>query len=229
MQYIVIPIFIALFIAALYFLFRKKEPAVDVNDEFPSNWKKILEQEVAFYRELSSEADKIRFEKGIINFLNKVTVTGVETEITETDKLLVASSAVIPLFGFPGWSFRNLDEVLLYKTTFNQDYETEGNERNILGMVGEGAMNRMMILSKPELYRGFQNKNSRQNVGIHEFVHLLDKADGKVDGLPKILLKSEYLKPWLKLVHKEIQAIHENESDINPYAAKSEIEFLSVV
>lgn len=190
-------------------------------------WQKILEDKVGFYRQLSPD-NKRAFEREVLSFMNEVTITGVEMEIEDTDRLLVASSAVIPLFGFPELRYRNISEVLLYKNTFNADNQTEGEARNILGKVGSGTMNRLMILSLPALHEGFESENGKGNVGIHEFVHLIDKADGATDGIPESLMQKQYVLPWLQLVHKEIEKIKENESDINPYAATSEVEFLSV-
>ena len=136
---------------------------------------------------------------------------------------------MIPLFGFPELRYRNINEVLLYEGSFNEEHQTVGEKRNILGKVGSGDMNRLMILSLPALRAGFEVKNSKNNVGIHEFVHLIDKADGAVDGLPESLLEKQYVVPWLQLMHEEILKIKENDSDINPYGATSEAEFLSVV
>ncbi len=218
-------IFLSLIFLSWYLLFRRKKISTDV---FPKNWKEYLENEVLFYRNLKTP-DKNRFEQSILAFLDKVTITGVGTEVDDRDRLLVATSAVIPLFGFPGWSYRNLNEVLLYEGKFNRDYQTEGGDRNILGMVGSGEMNRMMILSKPELHRGYTNHTGKSNVGIHEFVHLLDKADGTTDGLPEVLMQHQFSIPWLKRIHKEIKEIHQGRSDINPYGATNEAEFLSVV
>jgi Mlc titration factor MtfA (ptsG expression regulator) len=197
--------------------------------DFQKSWREILEREVQFYAQLSP-ADKNQFESDIQEFLAEVDITGVEVEVDDTDRLLVAASAVIPIFKFPDWRYRNLNEVLLYGDSFNHEYETaKGEERNILGMVGEGSMQRMMILSKPSLRQGFDNRSSKSNVGIHEFVHLLDKADGATDGVPELFLSQPYIIPWVKVMHAEIRAIKEGESDINPYGSKNEAEFLSVV
>lgn len=177
-----------------------------------------------------SAAEKLRFEESVLLFFDKVSITGIDTDLNDTDKLLVAASAVIPLFGFPGWRYRNLREVLLYAGPFNQDYETEqGKARNILGMVGSGSMNHMMILSKPALHQGFEEQRSLHHVGIHEFVHLLDKADGSTDGHPEALLPPPLLSPWVKLMHREIAAIKAGRSDINVYGSTNEAEFFSVV
>ncbi|WP_149276295.1 M90 family metallopeptidase [Pareuzebyella sediminis] len=203
---------------------RKQEPNIL---SFKDEWRTILRDKVAFYRHLES-SEKLRFEKEILQFFDDVTITGVEIEINDTDRLLVAASGIIPLFGFPELRYRNINEVLLYTTSFNADNQTVGEERNILGKVGSGNMNRLMILSLPALHAGFENENSKSNVGIHEFVHLIDKADGAVDGVPESLIQKQYVIPWLDLIHKEIDSIRENHSDINPYGATSQVEFLSV-
>jgi Mlc titration factor MtfA (ptsG expression regulator) len=96
-------------------------------------------------------------------------------------------------------------------------------------MVGSGEMNRMMILSKPALHQGFDDQRSKNNVGIHEFVHLLDKADGTIDGIPEQLISQPSIIPWVKLVHQKIKEMKARNNDINPYGATNEAEFLSVV
>ena len=65
-------------------------------------------------------------------------------------------------------------------------------------------------------------------MGIHEFIHLLDKMDGAVDGLPEYLLQRPFVVPWLHLLHAEIQKIRAGKSDLDPYGGTSEVEFLAV-
>jgi hypothetical protein len=219
-------IFLLIFLMWLtWWIFIRKKPESQAT--FSQKWRAILLDKVRYYQRLD-ETEKKRFERAILQFFEDVDITGVEIELNDTDRLLVACSAVIPLFGFPGWRYHNLNEVLLYDGTFNHDYQTEGKERNILGMVGSGAMQRMMILSRPALHAGFENRGSKTNVGIHEFVHLLDKADGAVDGIPEVLVDEPCVIPWLKEIHEEIRDIKNEKSDINPYGATNEAEFFSV-
>lgn len=222
--YIFFPLLLFVLLIVWRIWFYKK--TINLKD-FNPEWRNILNKEVSFYADLSP-TDKLRFEQEILYFFDDVTITGVEIEIDDTDCLLVGASAVIPLFGFPELRYRNINEVLLYEGSFNDENQTEGDGRNILGKVGSGDMNRLMILSLPALHAGFENENSTSNVGIHEFVHLIDKADGAVDGIPESLMQKQYVAPWLKLMHKEIDDIRESKSDINPYGATSEGEFLSV-
>ena len=196
--------------------------------QLPEGYKNLLEEHVVFYQKLDN-ADKIRFEEKLKDFLGYIQITGVQTEVNDLDKLLVASSGVIPIFGFVEWRYYNLSEVLLYKNRFNADnYSSSGNGRDVLGMVGNGAMQMQMILSKPDLYKGFEIEGGKENTGIHEFVHLLDKEDGTVDGMPAALLKKEYSIPWLRLMSENIAAIKGGRSDINIYGATNHAEFFAV-
>jgi len=197
--------------------------------EFPSVWRTVLEQKVMFYRQLDA-AGKQRFEADVIRFLDSVRINGVDTSVDLTDRLLVASSAVIPVFGFPQWDYTFLDEVLLYPGAFDRQYAV-GNQSGeyITGMVGTGgAMEGKMILSKPALHQGFSNETDRKNVGIHEFIHLLDKEDGAIDGIPTILNNKTFALPWLKLIRQKTAAIMSGKSEIDVYGATSETEFLAV-
>jgi Mlc titration factor MtfA (ptsG expression regulator) len=199
------------------------------NAEFPAEWEKILTENVDFYNSLNPE-EKARFRYEIQCFIAEKRINGIGTTIEDKDRLLVACSAIIPIFGFPEWEYTNLKEVLLYSGSFREDFSTEGKQgRNILGMVGNGYMNGMMILSLPQLQAGFRESGSKSNVGIHEFVHLLDKSDGNVDGLPQTLMDDKaYAKPWLDLMQKEISAIKKGKSDINAYGAMAQEEFFAV-
>lgn len=191
------------------------------------NYQSILSKEVVYYQKLS-QIDKLKFIKLINEFLGYVRIEGVETKITDLDRVLIASSAVIPIFGFADWKYKNLTNVILYPDTFDQQFQFEGENRNIMGMVGSGYMNGQMLLSRAALIKGFSKSAGRVNTAIHEFVHLLDKSDGETDGLPENLMQHEYVVPWLKMMHQEMRRINEGKSDINPYASTNEAEFLAV-
>lgn len=203
---------------------KRKHIVLPVSDEY----RRILNELVPFYQQLS-EAKKKEFEERIQHFLSHIKITGVKTEVEDKDRVLIAASAVIPIFNFPGWEYLNLHEVLLYPGSFNHEFKQDGLHRSIIGMVGEGAMNHVMILSKHELRQAFINKTGKDNTAIHEFVHLIDKTDGTIDGVPAFILEKKYIIPWLQLMQKEITRINENRSDINPYGATSEAEFFAVV
>ncbi|MDH5699747.1 MAG: zinc-dependent peptidase [Nitrospirota bacterium] len=206
-----------------------RQRAIIRQTPFPTAWESILEQDVPFYQTLSP-ADQKRFREEVHVFLHEKRITGINTSVDDTVRVLVAASAIIPIFGFPGWEWEHIREILIYPTSFGEEYQMgSAKEHTISGMVGSGAMTRMMILSKPDLLQGFQRHSDRHNVGIHEFVHLLDKSDGAVDGVPEVALIGRAIRPWLNLVKTEMDKIRHGHSDINPYGLTNEAEFLAVV
>jgi len=222
-------------VLAFYLIYRVIIKPKPVNEEilkepFPEEWRKILQQRVLYYRNLPPDRKK-EFEERVKKFLAEKSVKGVDTDIDDSDRLLVAASAIIPVFNFPYFKYPNAREVLLYPGSFDEKFRTnnEAGQRDILGMVGDGFMNGVVVLSKPDLEAAFDGTRHKKNVGIHEFVHLIDKADGAVDGVPEILFKHSYSLPWLKEVRREMRKIKEGHSDINPYALTNDAEFLAVV
>jgi Mlc titration factor MtfA (ptsG expression regulator) len=224
---ILFPIAILCALIGLYFLFVNKKKHVGTNNRFTEVYVAMMDEHLTYYQTLN-EKEKLRFQYMVKDFLNGVRIEGVGTEVKDLDKLYIAASAVIPIFGFGEWKYQNLTDVILYPDTFDKDYQFEGKSRNILGMVGSGYMNGKMLLSRSALTQGFSKSAGKENAAIHEFVHLLDKADGATDGIPKSLVNHEYAKPWLQLMHKEMQRIAEGHSDINPYGLTNEAEFLAV-
>lgn len=228
MNYIIIifSILILLLIFAIIKITKKRKNI----ETFPKNWHKLLIDNVSFYKDLDAQ-DQKKFQQRMMLFLSEVYIEGVKMELEELDKVLVAASAVIPVFGFEEWHYANLSSVLIYPDNFNDDlqFDPENKSRFISGLVGSGQFKNQMILSKKSLYAGFRNPKDGENTGIHEFVHLIDKMDGVADGVPERLLKQPYVIPWLKLIHNEMEAINNNKSDIRKYGGTNEAEFLAVV
>ena len=218
-------ILIIIFALLIKWLWKKnwKKP----ESPFPNNWRKILIEKVSFYNSLSLEEKKV-FEYEIQEFLLNHKIVGVEVDVNLTDKILVAASAVIPIFGFPEWKYTNLQEVILYPSMFNENFDFKAPDSKILGQVGTGYMEGKMILSKPALHRGFSNSRDKKNTAIHEFVHLIDKGDGIIDGIPSMLMNNQYSIPWIDLIHYKIDEIFEGKSDINPYGGTNKAEFFAV-
>lgn len=72
--------------------------------------------------------------------------------------VLVAASAVIPIFVFHDWTYHHLHEVLIYPDTVDDAYRSiEGKQETIVGMAGLHHLSRVMILSKPALLAGFDH------------------------------------------------------------------------
>ena len=220
-------IFFALLIIILIILFvfqpRRKE-----GFSLPENYQELLNDYVRFYSNLSEEGKK-SFEDKFRKFLSSVKITGANAEVEDIDRILIGAAAVIPTYYIPDWEYINLREVLVYPGNFNTDFEQHGHERMISGMVGTGALQNVMIVSKWDLRQGFINSKSHHNTAIHEFIHLIDKMDGTLDGVPELLLEKKYITRWQELLQLTMGQIRRGESDINPYGATSPVECFAVI
>jgi Mlc titration factor MtfA (ptsG expression regulator) len=184
---------------------------------------------VNFYKNLENEKQLI-FQKRMMLFLNEINIEAVQFELEELDTIFVAASAVIPIFGFKQWHYNNLSTVLIYPDHFDENlsFDADIKDRKIAGLVGTGRFKNQMILSRKALHHGFTNATDKGNTAIHEFVHLLDHTDGATDGIPERLLEHQYIAPWLTLMHKEMEAINNDTSDIRSYGGTSQTEFFAV-
>ena len=194
----------------------------------PENYQELLRDYVKFYTQLDEEGRK-HFDARLQKFLSAVKITGANAEIEDLDRILIGAAAIIPVYHIPDWEYINLREVLVYPGHFNTDFEQHGHERNIAGMVGTGALQHVMILSKWELRQGFIDNSSNRNTAIHEFVHLVDKMDGTLDGVPEILLERKYVTEWQTLLHKTMEQVRQGQSDIDPYGATNPVECFAVL
>lgn len=191
------------------------------------SWSEYLNDTVVFYRTLGQK-DKRVFEERARLFLETTPIESGQFEVSDDDRLLVASSAVIPVWGFPDWHYFNVSKVFLLPASFNEKFECGLPDSLFTGMVGTGPMSGKLVLSRPALHQGFMNSRDKHNVGIHEFVHLVDMADGDCDGFPERLKKYSYAIPWFELVEKKITGIEGKQSNIRDYGATNKAEFLAV-
>ncbi|KUG08734.1 zinc-dependent peptidase [Solirubrum puertoriconensis] len=226
-------------LAGIFFLIYRyltsgtRERARALAQPFPEAWRDILAERVAFYIALT-DTEKVRFEKQVQLFLAQTRITGIKTRIDDATRLLVAASAIIPIFGFRGgWEYDNLGEVLVFPDAWqlpsDKDKEVAPLEGTLLGSVQNFQTDHYMRLSKAALEQGFRDAKDKQNVGIHEFAHLLDEADGQIDGVPLLMLPRELVPQWKQLMQAEMEQIHAGKSSIGDYAGTSPAEFFAVV
>ncbi|HKZ66546.1 MAG TPA: M90 family metallopeptidase [Chitinophagaceae bacterium] len=224
----VLQIFFALALIIIIILFVFNISKAKETISLPENYRELLNDYVKFYRQLDEEGKKM-FEKRVEHFLSTVQITGVNAIAEDIDRLLIAAGAIIPVYTISDWQYVNLHEVLLYPGAFNEDFDQGGSNRHISGMVGTGAMQHIMIITKWQLRQGFINNNDAHNTAIHEFVHLIDKMDGTMDGVPEIILERKYIDRWKNIMDSTILEMKNDGSDINSYGATSQREFFAVV
>lgn len=199
---------------------RKARIQFTLNDRY---W---LTNNISFYKELNASDKKI-FEDRLGLFLAEIKITEIGKEIPDKATCFyVGSSAIITFWGLPYWNYGELSEVLVYPDNFTSD-NSISNKGYIQGKVHHGGlMDSTMILSLPALINGFKLYDG-QNVGIHEFAHLLDKHDETVNGIPFMFSEQDRI-IWTEIVEREIIKKRIN-SKINSYALTNESEFFAVL
>ncbi len=205
---------------------KKRRRKAILKKPFPEPWRRLLNEKVRFYQRLNHR-QKAQFERDIQVFLAETKITGVKTEVDQELRLLIAVSAVIPIFGFDNWDYHRLKEVLVYPRAFGHDFLHNEEDGDIQGVVGDGILSQVVILSKPAIINGFAAQADGRNTAIHEFVHLVDGADGAFDGIPA-LMEQSYTLPWLDLIHREMEIIKRRKSRLRPYGATNKQEFFAV-
>ena len=194
---------------------------------FPSHWEQILRTHVAFFEALT-ESEKMRFRQLVQVFLDEVRITGIRTEVDDTIRVLVASSAIIPTFGFHDWEYHRLREVLIYPDAFDDVYRSEGgSDATILGMVGLHNLSGVMILSKPAVLAGFAPQSGKHNVGVHEFAHLVEREAEEYGLPPEVPWMA--VRQWVQYVARELAHPSRQGPRVSDYAYKDEHEFFAVL
>jgi Mlc titration factor MtfA (ptsG expression regulator) len=194
---------------------------------FPAAWESILQTHVAFFRALDG-AGQTRFRHLVQIFLDEVRVTGIRTEVDDTVRVLVAASAVIPIFGFHDWSYHRLHEVLIYPDSFDDAYRTDGGKQEtILGMAGLHHLSGVMILSKPALLAGFDHPSRHHHLGVHEFAHLVERETRDYGIPPEVPWMA--VRQWMRFVAKELDHPSRHRARLDTYAYTNEHEFFAVL
>jgi len=217
---VVLALLVYLFLTRKY---RRRKKIIKT--PFPQEWERILDSNVAFYGGLTDE-DRTRFKQEVQIFLAEKRITGIETDVDDKCRLLVAASAIIPIFSFPDWEYAELGEILIYPYNFDENYDFGSLSSGILGLVTRGGST--MILSKPALFHDFSSSSANTNVGFHEFAHKIDGEDGFIDGVPPMITDRKQLKQWLEIIEVESDRIRRGESEIDPYALSNRAEFFAV-
>ncbi|PRP90410.1 M90 family metallopeptidase [Enhygromyxa salina] len=201
-----------------------------VSTPFPAAWRQILERRVDFYRRLPVDGEaRRRFEDDVRIFLAEQNIYGAgqgarQLEIDDETRLLIASSAAILGHGMPKFEWPRLRDIVVHPRAFDEDYASE-DHANITGMVHyQGPI----LYSERDLALGFR-RHDGHNVGLHELAHVLDMADGHVDGVP-IGAAWASSAPWLEVITDRLRKLrtHRYANTLRDYAGTNEAEFFAV-
>jgi Mlc titration factor MtfA (ptsG expression regulator) len=180
-----------------------------------------------------------RFEDDVRILLAETRISGVEVEVTDELRLLVAASAATLSLGWPDYEWDQLTEVLLYPDEFDRDYRLtsdplfgsedgadEGDpwDKELAGQTHSWGT---VIISVPTLVESFADPDDGYHVGLHEFAHLLDVDRTHFDGIP-VGLDSARSREWVAIMEKEMERLRNGKSALDPYGDRDPVEFLAV-
>jgi len=190
----------------------------------------------AHYRSLPPDVRQ-EFNRQVQVFLTDKQITPVETGLTDEARLLVAASAVTLTAGWPGYTWDQLREVLVYPDHFDRDYQfasTRAAEGELAPglhpepiLTGQAHPWGVVILSLPALQASFGAGPRRSHVGFHEFAHLLDLSRAHFDGVPSYL-RDEGVRRWTNLIDHERQRLERGDSVLDPYGLSNPPELWAV-
>ena len=192
----------------------------------------LLTRHSAHYRCVPREVRR-EFDRQVQVFLTDKQITPVETRLTDETRVLVAASAVTLTAGWPGYTWDQLREVLVYREHFDRDYQfastsADGEPAAESILAGRAHPWGVVILSFPALKHSFAATGwPRSHVGFHEFAHLLDLSRSTFDGVPSYLT-DDALRQWTGVMEEERVRLERGDSVLDPYGLSSPPELLAV-
>jgi Mlc titration factor MtfA (ptsG expression regulator) len=203
----------------------------------PQSTRNLLLRHSAHYRHLPPDV-RHEFDRQVQVFLAEKRITPVETRLTGEARLLVAASAVTLTTGWPGYSWDQLREVLVYPDHFDRDYRfassrfSEGEPKSGPDpdpiLAGQAHAWGVVILSHPSLQESFAAAGQPgSHLGFHEFAHLLDLSRSDFDGVPSYL-PDDAVRRWSRLIERERERLEHGDSVLDPYGLSSPAELFAV-
>jgi Mlc titration factor MtfA (ptsG expression regulator) len=204
-------------------------------EPFPEPWRRFLLESYDHYERMDA-AWRRRFEDDVRIFLAEKRISGIEVDVTDELRLLVAASAVTLSVGWPDHEWDELTEVLLYPDDFDRDYSFGGDE-----LSGQTHPEGTVILSAPSLAESFEYPDDAFHVGLHEFAHLLDLDRSHFGGIPAGLGEAS-AREWTLVAEREMERLRkeggapkrprrrgpDHHSAFDPYGEEDPVEFLAV-
>ncbi|QOP45780.1 zinc-dependent peptidase [Sulfurimonas paralvinellae] len=202
---------------------------------FKEEYRKYL-QATPHYNRLTQE-DKTKIERSITFFTNTKEFIGVDIEVTDEMKVIIAFYACLLLLHKTTTNcYDNLKTIIIYPNAvaFENVQATNGiytKEKFLID--GQSANDTVIIVwhdAKKEAYH-----LRHDNVIVHEFAHEIDFMDGEIDGIPPIE-RSKY-DEWSRVLFGDFKKLNNvalknrewgKYKLLGSYAATNEAEFFAV-
>ncbi len=206
---------------------------------FPVQWREILENMVVHYGFLNSD-EKTHLEQLVQVFMAEKNFQGCnELEMTDEIRVVISAEACMLLLGLSHDLFRKLITIFVYPSTVVTAPARGGVftqspliERQRTAILGQAFMRGPVVLVWDAVKKGARHPETGHNVVYHEFAHIIDMADGTVDGTPELHSRDQY-KVWAEVFSKEFLDLRKRSEKgkntfLDPYGATNEAEFFAV-
>lgn len=199
---------------------RKRERLMEA--PFPARWATILQQEVPFWRAWTPSRRAIA-EPMVQAFVGEHPMKGVQgLELTEAMQVVIAACAVRPVLHLGLDYYDHISTVVVYP---HDRLSVPGHGDHVLGVAHPHGV---VVLSWPAVQRGLRRPHDGLDTALHEFVHMLDLANGAMNGEPPLRDRT-HLDPWARVLGRRFEDMKDGApSPLRDYAAASPAEFLAV-
>ncbi len=218
-------------------LSRFLKPGVRLpTDPIPREWPDLTKRHVPLAGRLAV-ADKQRLYRLMQLFLKHVGIEGCGgLEITEEIRVTIAAQACLLLLKLDYPKYTRVGRVLVYPSSFVPKtvalHPSGQVVRADVPLQGQAWQSGIVVLGWDAVQRDTRLGSDGDNVVLHEFAHMLDAEDGKMDGLP-ILDSASAIRVWAALLSDQF-AKHVTRTEagdlttLRPYGAENHAEFFAV-
>jgi hypothetical protein len=191
----------------------------------PRHWLRTLAKRVAFFRELPDE-DREPFLKRLKIFVaEKHFISAGGMKITDEVKVVIAAAAARLILKLPVSYYDRLTEIVVYPGDYLRPDEEDSP------YMGEAHDWGVVVFSWKAVLEGMRGSDDGINAALHEFAHVLDRAEGHFDGTPALGRRERY-QEWSRVMTEHFLKLRK-ECDaelaaLDEYGAESEAEFFAV-
>ena len=163
-------------------LFRFIKHYISKKSEFPERYRKLLSENVRFYRYLNSDQKEKLVVRMKVFMGEKIFEGCGGLDLTDKMRVVISANACLLILEEPSDYYPDLQSILVYPN----DYVAPVYEENQGGVVTEGNERRQgeswdtgsVVLSWSDILETTQSSSNNQNLVVHEFAHQLDLQYG---------------------------------------------------
>jgi Mlc titration factor MtfA (ptsG expression regulator) len=206
------------------------------SDPIPPSWPATVARQVPLAGRLPPPL-RDRLYRLMQLFLREVPIEGcADLEVTEEMRVTIAAQACLLLVGMPYPRYTRVRRVLVYPSTFVPKTIALPQSGQIVRpevpLLGQAWVTGIVVLGWDAVQRSTVAPAAGSNVVLHEFAHMLDAEDGRMDGVPVLDSGSAY-RAWATLMSDRFadhlaRAERGETTILDPYGAENRAEFFAV-